>query len=478
MRRFMIALACLMGPSFAAQAADGELDPTFHNGAGVVFPSFSYVNPNVADHRARGLAIDAEQRIVVVGDFLQNGVGADRDCGILRLLPDATGYDTGFLAPLGYGYFNFNRGGSNTDECHAVAALADGSSIVVGSATVDANDRRVGLVMRLGSDGLPDPAFFGDGVFDSDNDGPGLLVGHDLSFRQVLIDAEGRAVVSGNVVADNAGSLTGVGVVLRFAADGTLDNTFGAFLGLAVAETSMSITASAMDANGAYWLAGNRSGSADGDGGHLFRVLADGSLDPALYGLTGYYLPGCAHVESVAIDNIGRVLVGCFPPAASGLVPGLLRLHFFDDEWQIDPAFGSNGFAEIRLAADDAAGGGDNLQRGISQLSALRVLADGRILVAGSYSYGRVFLGDPADVIAVRLNDDGSTDSSFAGDGSATYGFSTPIDRDYETASAMALDAEGRPLLVGRSASGAASKYVVARLQQLPDDLFRDSFEQ
>lgn len=430
----------------------------------------------MTDDTARGVVIDAAQRILVVGDF-RWGAGSDRDCGILRLLPDASSYDPGFLPPLGYGYFNFNRGGANTDQCHAVAAYSDGSSLVVGSASV-AGDRNEGIVMRLGPDGLPDPAFFDDGVFDSATDGPMTLAEHDLSFRQVLIDADARAVVSGDVVAVNEDVPTGVGVVLRFAADGTLDAGFGVLLGTPALGTFLRIAASAIDAQGAYWFAGNRHGSSDGDGGYLFRVLPDGSLDPGFNGAEGYVVSECASIRSLAIDAGARVLMGCFPHAGSGRFPGVLRYRFSAGEWQADPAFGSGGHTDIVLSPSDHPEGGDDLFIGVSQIAALRVLGDGRILLAGSYSHGRDAVFDKSDAIAARLSGDGSLDAGYGSGGIVAYGFAFP-DRNHETAYAMALDASERPVLAGRSAAHGSTvgKYIVARLQQRGDAVFADGFE-
>lgn len=460
-----------------AAAADGVLDPAFANGNGFFLPNYAYLGASVGDHSARGIVIGDDQRITVVGDFQRDAALANRDCGLLRTLPNAELYDGSFLPPFGYGDVAFDRGGSNTDLCFDVALREDQGLIVVGSATVDAEDRREGLVFQTLADGSFDTAFFGDGSFETAFDGPPELIASDVELRHVLRDDTGVVVSGSALVPVLGGGQLSLGVAMRFEADGTLDETFGddgpvAFLGGDVGGV-LDIRGMARAADGGLWFAGERSGSGAGDGGRVFRLRPDRTLDPELGGHHGLYVPQCAFVTSIDIDPAGRVLLGCDPGDAISLA-GVLRLVRGSGGWLPDASFGSAGFAPIRVRPEDVPGIGPRL----SSAAAIAVQPDGRIIIVGTYVTER-FNRNPSDAVVARLKDDGALDESFGIGGIAQFGFDDGIDLSRDVANAVALDAEARPVFVGASYSSASQSrsYAVARLQQLPDLLFHDSFE-
>ncbi len=460
-----------------ATAADGVLDPAFANGNGFFLPNFAYLGSSVGDHSARGIVIGDDQRVTVVGDFQRDAALVNRDCGLLRTLPNADLYDGSFLPPFGYGDVAFDRGGSNTDLCFGVALRDDQGLIVVGSATVDAEDRREGLVFQTLADGAFDTAFFGDGTFETAFDGPAELIASDMELRHVLRDGAGVVVSGSALVPVLGGGHVSLGVAMRFEADGTLDETFGedgpvAFLGVD-AGGLLDIRGMARAADGGLWFAGERSGSGAGDGGRVFHLRPDRTLDPDVGGIHGLYVPQCAFVTSIDIDPAGRVLLGCDPGDAISLV-GVLRLVPGSGDWVPDASFGNAGFAQIRVRADDSAGIGPAL----SSAAAIDVQPDGRIIIVGTYVTER-FNRNPSDAIVARLKDDGALDASFGAAGIAAFGFGGSIDLTRDVANAVVLDAEARPVFVGASHSSASlsRSYAVARLQQLPDLLFHDSFE-
>ena len=460
----------------AASAVDGALDPGFANGNGVIFPSYAYIGNPVVDDSARGIAIGADQRITVVGDFLHDAAGSDRDCGLLRLLPDGN-YDTSFLQPHGYGFYTFNRGGAETDYCHALALATDHSGVFVGSATLNGAGQRTGLIQRFTPTGHPDHSFFGDGLFESHIDGLPSMGAEDAEFRQVFIDAVGRMVVSGEASVLTFDGVATQGVVLRFLANGTLDSSFNgsgvAWLPNPPDGSVLHVTASIEAADGGYWFATYRDIPPATHQGKLFRVTAQGAFDPGVGGANGLVVTDCPIVQSLARDAAGRLLLGCLP-IGSARLPGVLRLVPGPGGWSPDPSFSADGLAEIRVSASDA----PDLWPAVTRVAAIRVDASGRMLVAGAYDPGRI-LDNPSDLFVVRLMPDGSKDADFGNAGVSRFHFGAGADRDYEAATAMALDGAGRPVVIGQrySTESGASSYVIARLQQQPDLLFRNSFE-
>ncbi|MBL0027627.1 MAG: hypothetical protein IPO95_00565 [Rhodanobacteraceae bacterium] len=460
----------------AATAADGALDPDFAQGNGVLFPSYAYIGNPVVDDTARGIAIGTDQRITVVGDFLHDAAGSDRDCGLLRLLPDGS-YDTSFLQPFGYGFYTFNRGGAETDYCHALALAADHSGVFVGSATLNGSGQRSGLIQRFTPTGVPDHSFYGDGLFESHIDGLPSMGAEDAEFRQVFIDAAGRMVVSGDAAVLTFDGVATQGVVLRFLANGTLDTSFNgtgiAWLPNPPDGSALHVTASLEAPDGSYWFAAYRDIPPATRQGKLFRITAQGTFDADVGGANGLVATDCPIVQSLARDAAGRVLLGCLP-IGSGRLPGVLRLVHGPGGWSPDPLFSADGLAEIRVSASDA----PDLWPAVTRVAAIRVDARGRILVAGAYDPGRI-LDNPSDLVVVRLMPDGSKDADFGNAGVSRFHFGVGADRHFEAATAMALDGTGRPVVIGQrySTDGGASSYVVARLQQQPDLLFRNSFE-
>lgn len=470
-------VAVLALTSSAVFASDGTPDPTFAQGASVLFPNYAYLSASVGDHSARGIVIGDDQRLTVVGDFQRDSALANRDCGLLRTLPDADLYDGTFLPPFGYGDIAFDRGGSNTDLCFGIALRDDQGIMVVGSATVDAEDRREGLVFQTLADGSFDPAFFGDGTFETAIDGPPELIASDVEFRHVVRDDAGFVVSGAAQVPILGGGSLSLGVALRFNGDGSLDEQFGdggpALLLGGDAAGLLELRGMARASDGSLWFAGDRSGSGVGDGGRLFRLLPDRTLDPDVGGSNGLFLPQCAFVSSIAIDPSSRVLLGCDPGDAMSLA-GVLRLIPGPGGWLPDAAFGNAGFAPIRIRPEDTPGIGPRLSGAVT----IVLQPTGRIIVAGTYVNER-FNRNPSDAVVARMDDHGTLDASFGFAGAARFGFGSGIDLTRDTANALALDAEARPVLVGASYSSASMtrSYVVARLQQLPDGMFIDGFE-
>lgn len=472
-RSFFIALS--LAP-VAATAVDGALDPEFAGGTGVLYRSYDFIGNEVVDEIARGIAIGTDQRITVVGDFQHVPAGDGRDCGLLRALPNGDGYDASFMPALGYGYYQFNLGGANDDICHAIALDGSGGGYFVGSATTGV-ETRAGLIVRFGPNGAPNTGFFGDGIFFTHIDAASTVGAEDADLRQVFIDRVGRVVVSGEATVLTEDGLAARGVVLRFNTDGTPDTSF--FAGSSVAAlynaadgSTLHINASAEAADGGYWFAGYRDGGATTSQGRLFRITPQGAFDAQAGGAAGLSVPQCIQLQSMALDDAGRVLLGCLPTDSNRL-PGVLRLVRNGGAWIADPSFGTNGYSELRVSAADEPG----LWPGVTRIAAVRANA-GRILVAGAYDPGRL-LDNPSDVVVARLRDDGHKDETFGASGITRLGFGPGADQHYDAATALTLDASARPLVVGQryATGGGGSSYFLARLQQQPDLLLRDSFE-
>jgi uncharacterized delta-60 repeat protein len=97
---------------------------------------------------------------------------------------------------------------------------------------------------------------------------------------------------------------------------------------------------------------------------------------------------------------------------------------------------------------------------GSERATALALRSDGKLVVGGFTNTG----GGPANNFAVaRVTAAGVLDSTFDDDGRATYDFG-----GNDQANGLALDAQGRIVLVGSTTVGAAMRFQVARLGDTP----------
>jgi len=171
---------------------------------------------------------------------------------------------------------------------------------------------------------------------------------------------------------------------------------------------------------------------------------APGDLDPS-FGTSGKtrfgFGRGSDVAQAVAIQPDGKiVLLGASAPLISEHnVGAAVRLN---QDGTLDLSFGRHGKAPVPL----------------DTVSATAIDAAGRIVVAGSAKSLTSF--DP-DFAAVRLNSDGSLDTSFGNGGKSVVAVGPGF---YDAASSLALQIDGKIVLAGQGTVGTVGGFVVARL--------------
>lgn len=203
--------------------ADGTLDQAF--GTADDGTENGIVNISLGDGNdvARDVAIQADGKIVLVGD----SVVADGSTNIIvaRLNADGSidesfgqsedGTPNGFVA---------TSLGDGNDTANAVVLDADGKIVVAGSRVAEDGSSNI-LVARYDSAGVPD-ATFGASGDDGTPEGfvnVSLGDGNDAS-RDLALQADGKIVVVGDSVAADGSTNF---VLARLNADGTADDAFG-----------------------------------------------------------------------------------------------------------------------------------------------------------------------------------------------------------------------------------------------------------
>lgn len=353
------------GRNFAAMRfnADGSVDTGF----GVAGKASAVFAAGSTDE-ARGVAVQADGRIVVVGHSRTGVSASGRDFALARFHSDGS-LDTSF-GTAGLVRTDFN---AELDEAQAVAIQADGKIVVAGNSRTSVTAKSTFALARYNVDGSLDTTFGSAGKVTFDLSG-GTSLG-----RSLAVQPDGRIVVAGSATLANSAVLDQTGVA-RFDAAGRIDASFGT--GGTVLIAMQGGDHVVVQADGKLLLPGSVAPTPFTPRDFaLVRLNADGRTD------TGFGSSGTASVDfggtedrarAAVVQADGRIVVvgSRFDP----LVPFSAGFDFalarFDATGQIDASFGAGG----RLTLDFFAGP--------DIATSVLVQPDGRLVVAGSARSG------------------------------------------------------------------------------------------
>ncbi len=265
----------------------------------------------------------------------------------------------------------------------------------------------------------------------------------------VAVDASGRIVISGRIdIAPNTHM-----ALWRYNADGTPDTTFGGGDGLVTTTGTAGGTLDegadvAIDGSGRIVVAGYSNTAGSRQEMVLWRFLDDGTAD-ASFGTAGVviYDRGFGEddwADALLIDASGRILV---TGVSSNATPDRdMALWRYTDAGALDTTFGGTG---VVFQHNAAGGNGDDEGYGLA------LDANGNIVVVGDSSN----TSPPnTDLVVWRFTDAGALDAGFDGDGIALYsgGYS-------DIGAQVTVDIESRVLAVGTSDSATSRSFVVLR---------------
>ena len=404
-----------VGSNFIARLnADGSLDSSFNTGTGANRPIFT-------------LSLQPNGDILIGGIFSTfNGKNRNQ---IARLKADGstdTTFDPGnnsfrlgtiySISALpggkvivggsfgGSGFFGgsdsikvFNADGStdssvrfNTTALGGVRAIAvqpDGK-IIVGGNFDRPHSNSLEQVFRLNPDGSIDTSFGGTLLGGGP---PTLVTSSSGQVNSIIIQPDGKIILAGFNLFVNSGNLVTISSIVRLNADGTSDTSFNtgnrSFI--------QGINDAALQSDGKIVVVW---GDVEGIGfptGGIARLNSDGSLDTTF----NYTLPN-ASFNSVVIQPDGKILVGgpfnfSFVNSQTGSVGynGVVRLN-------------ENGSRDTTFAPATTS----DFETGrVTEVSALSLAADGKILVGG-----RIYAGGGATAAGIaRLNPNGTLDTTF-----------------------------------------------------------------
>lgn len=265
----------------------------------------------------------------------------------------------------------------------------------------------------------------------------------------VLVQPDGKVVTGGQ-----ARATTTDFAIVRRNADGTLDGSFGSG-GIVVTPigTADEIARAVLrQTDGKLLLAGYARIGANNDFA-VVRYDEDGTLDPT-FGSGGIATTpigaGNDNGFAAALQGDGKIVVAGYATLAS-LDFAVVR---FDTDGTLDPTFGTGGIVTVTVGP------------GTDVANEVAIQADGKIVVAGYTSNAGVY-----DIAVLRLNDDGTLDGSFDGDGLVV----TPVAGSYAVGAAIALHGDGRITIAGTTNPGTGNDFAVVRY--LSDGSLDTSFD-
>ncbi len=350
--------------------------------------------------------------------------------------------DTSFS---GDGMQTTNFGGD--DFGHALAIQSNGKIVVAGR--VDERGANDYGVVRYNSNGSLDTSFSGDGKQTTDFGGGDSAYG-------IVIQPNGKIVVTGLADADDAHEVEGDFGLARYNANGSLDTAFSGdgrqttdFGGLDGAFEA------AIQSDGKIVAGGTTNATKKGDDDFaLARYNADGSLDTSYSGdgkqTTNF--GGHESAQKIAMQANGKV-VAVGSVARSGPRPirvdprtaphgrtetrSDFALARYNLDGSLDTSFGNKGKQATDLSGfDDAAFG-------------VAIQPDGKIVAAGVAE--QIFgPAERADFGLARYNANGTLDTSFSGDGIQTTDFGSQEEVD----GSIVIQPDGKIVTAGGSYFG------------------------
>jgi uncharacterized delta-60 repeat protein len=395
--------------------AAGALDLSFSTDGKVITPV------SAGDDVARGVVVQSDGKIVVAGHC---GITlAPREFCLVR-------YDSSGAIDTSYGTAGkvFTSVGGAAALAFGTALQSDGKVLVVGSCNTSV------CAARYNTDGTLDTGF----------DGDGKLISTISSFIEpaaaIGVQSDGKIILAGGCY-DAVRAATDFCAV-RYQTNGSVDATFGV--------SGKVVTQMVPLATSRYDLVHSVAFQSDG------KIILGGKCYDGVYTdfCAARYLPNGA--IDTTLDGDGRVFVTI--AIDSFEVPIALALQSDNKIVMAGDCWNGSlfNFCTIRLTANgsfDTTFSGDGKAEntvGSSRMRALLVQPDQKILHVG---------GRSSEVYVLRYNTDGTRDPDFGISGDR----STFIGGGFESASALAVQPDGKALTVGYCYDGIHANLCAAR---------------
>ena len=301
---------------------------------------------------------------------------------------------TGTPTPTPIPCFNIGTGFNNWAN---VSVEQSDNKIIVGGLFTTYNSTSSNYIVRLNSDGIIDSGFT-------------IGTGFNGSVDTIVLQSDNKVLVGGAFTSYDSNSRN---YIVRLNSGGTIDNTFS--IGTGFDDSLLEI---AIQSDGKILAGGNYSSYNGTSAGSLIRLNSDGTVDGTFNTGTGFLISGIGVgiIKAIAIQSDGKILVGgVFNRVSGNTRNNIIRLN---SDGSIDSTFNI----------------GTGLNAGITDI---KIQSDGKIIIVGNFTR----YNGTNYVRILRLNSDGTVDSSFASNSNTG-----PDDAPEE----IAIQSDGKILVGGR----------------------------
>ncbi len=434
----------------------GNFDFTFAAGTGKI----TNLAIGASKDRAFATALQSDGKIVLAGECSN---GTNNDFCVARLNADGS-LDASFTGPGGFAAGKFMLPmGQGDDGARGIAIQPDGKIVLAGTCHNGVNNDF--CIARLNPNGSRDSSFNGPG-----GGGNGLFLlsvgASDEYVAAMALQADGKIVLAGSCYNGSDNDFC----VARLNVNGTFDTSFagpggngnGRFL-LPIGLKNDNATAVAVQSDGKILLAGYCLSAMNDQDFCAARLNADGSFDTGFSGPSGsgngkFLLPvgnSSDYASSALLQPDGNIVLTGF--CINGAGYDFCAVRLLAATGSLDNSFaGPTGIGNGKIMLPIGASSDNSL------VAALQ--PDGKIVLAG-YCGGAV----NNDFCVARLNSDGTFDTTFDGPGVAGNGkFIFPVSNSDDIATAMAIQPDGKIVVVGYCGNGVIDGFCVARLNGGP----------
>jgi uncharacterized delta-60 repeat protein len=403
-----VAFSFFAAVPLAAQAAAGDLDPTFGAGGKVTTAI------GAGDDTAYDIAVQSDGKIVAAGACSGPIFGPSDFC-LARYNSDGS-LDTSFDADG-----KVTTVGTGSDRARAVAVQSDGKIVAAGACGVEF------CLARYNGDGSLDTSFDTDGKVTTD-----VGTGSSDHAYAVVVQSDGKIVAAGECKVDDD---TRDFCLARYNSDGSLDASFD---GDGRVRTSIGTCCHAeardvaVQGDGKIVAVGGCGFGENFTEFCLARYNTDGSLDTS-FDTDGTVTTADANFAlGVAVQSDGKIVAA-----------GLPLIARYNSNGSLDTSFDTDGKVTSPFGFWDIA-----------------VQTDGKIVGAGTCIPGVIF-GD-ADFCLARYNSDGSPDVTFGTAGTVTTSIALG-----DLLWAAALQSDGKIVAAGgcNSAAAGPNDFCLARYE-------------
>ncbi len=443
----ILALFLCLWVSSATNA--NTLDPDFGDD-GVITTTLNHYGDT-----AKAVIVDKNHKILVAGD---SDNGSDSDFSLARYNEDGSLDNT-----FNHDGIATTHIGHNDDHAKAIALQKDGKIIVAGY-TFNGHDNDFALVRYLQ-----------DGSLDTDFGSGGIVTlplgdGDDIA-NSVAVAGDGSILAAGS----SAGSSCQEGIIVRLSPNGSIKSRFGnekSFTSHLHNDTSFQDLL--ISTNGSILVTGYSIGQ-KGSTIALKRYLPDGTPDKH-FGIGGTVrtedlFPVETTGMAIALQENGTILVA--GSSGRGEAQDIALFRFLSTGWH-DPSFGVHGLLsrDINGEADgsyDIAISGDSVF--IGGYATSNELRDFVLL---EYPLPSRQQQDNSLSIKETAIEDSSTNSATYNsvesfNNPAGYVTTTSIDSFNDTGYGIAVQEDGKIVLVGSSGTEGVDRYAVARYTKTTD---------